>query len=108
SPRLRHGTHAADSTLPFATIAANVRDGSIPAVHQVESNRQGRTHFGHSPFPNLRLRVFFTEYGIECLRQTIADERAAGHAPELFAEVGDGMKGVGRRIVGVFSPPLLH
>jgi hypothetical protein len=23
----------------------------------------------------------FTEYGIECLRQTIADERAAGNAP---------------------------
>jgi hypothetical protein len=47
----------------------------------VESNGQGRTHFGHSPFADLRLGVSFTEYGIECLRQTIADERAAGHAP---------------------------
>lgn len=37
-----------------------------------------------------RLRVYgvnedgvtaFTEYGIECLKQTIADERAAGRAP---------------------------
>jgi hypothetical protein len=46
----------------------------------MESNRQGRTHFGHSPFADLRLGVSFTEYGIECLRQTIADERAAGHA----------------------------
>jgi len=25
----------------------------------------------------------FTEYGIECLRQIIADERAAGNAPPL-------------------------
>jgi hypothetical protein len=46
----------------------------------VESNRQGTIHFGHSPFADLRLSVPFTEYGIECLRETIADERAAGHA----------------------------
>jgi hypothetical protein len=25
----------------------------------------------------------FTEYGIECLRQIIADERAAGHGPQV-------------------------
>ena len=25
----------------------------------------------------------FTEYGIECLRQIIADERAAGHGPPV-------------------------
>jgi hypothetical protein len=37
--------------------------------------------FGHSPFADLRLSVPLTECGIECLRETIADERAARHAP---------------------------
>jgi hypothetical protein len=66
------------------TILDRAPDGAfapLPAVRRVESNRQGRTHFGHSPLADLRLGVSFTEYGIECLRQTIADERAAGYAP---------------------------
>jgi hypothetical protein len=66
---------------PYAAPLAIGRRAPIPAVRRVESNGQGRTHFGHSPFADLRLGVSFTEYGIECLRQTIADERAAGHAP---------------------------
>ncbi len=65
----------------IAGMRRNGRDAPIPAVRRVERNGQGRTHFGHSPFADLRLGVSFTEYGIECLRQTIADERAAGHAP---------------------------
>jgi hypothetical protein len=65
----------------FAGVRGNGRDAPISAIRRVESNGQGRTHFGHSPFADLRLGVSFTEYGIECLRQTIADERAAGHAP---------------------------
>jgi len=49
----------------------------------VESNRQGSTHVGHSLFADRgsAARVSFTKYGIECLRQTVADETAAGHAP---------------------------
>ena len=62
-------------------MPVNGGNAPIPAVRRVESNRQARTHFGHSPFADLRLSVSFAEYGIECLRQTIADERAAGHAP---------------------------
>ena len=64
-----------------AVVEGAVSSAQIPAVRRVESNRQGRTHFGHSPFADLRLGVSVTEYGIECLRQTIADVRAAGHAP---------------------------
>jgi hypothetical protein len=52
------------------TIAGTRGNGEvapIPAVRRVESNRQGRTHFGHSPFADVRLAVSFTEYSIECL-----------------------------------------
>jgi hypothetical protein len=31
--------------------------------------------------PDATLRVAFPEYGIECLQQIVADERAAGNAP---------------------------
>jgi hypothetical protein len=80
-PRPRLSARCRFSQGTFAGTRGNGRDAPIPAVRRVESNRQGRTHIGHSPFADLRLGVSFTEYGIECLRQTIADERAAGHAP---------------------------
>ena len=75
------GMAAVGHLRPYGTSSAIGCRAPIPAVRRVESNGQGRTHFGHSPFADLRLGVSFTEYGIECLRQTIADKRAAGHAP---------------------------
>jgi hypothetical protein len=51
----------------FAGASGNDEEAPIPAVRRVESNRQGRTHFGHSPFADVRLAVSFTEYSIECL-----------------------------------------
>ena len=39
-----------------------------------------------------------TEYGIECLQQIIADERAAGYAPAVVVDYEDGP--IGTRLVG--------
>ena len=80
-----------DSEATFAGTRGNDEDAPIPAVRRVESNGRGKTHFGHSPFADLRLGVSFTEYGIGVpapdhrRRESCRTGAAAGQAAKIAA-----------------------
>ena len=81
----------ADGEETFAGTRGNDEDAPIPAVRRVESNGRGKTHFGHSPFADLRLGVSFTEYGIGVpapdhrRRESCRTGAAAGQATKIAA-----------------------
>src|SRR4051812_38694421 len=65
------------------------RRGGRPAPEPGQSERSARPHLPRA-------------------RKSSASFPPASRAQELFAEVGDGLTGRRRRIVGVFEPPLLQ